>query len=238
VAIEEAQNDEFKLPKADEVEGESSSEVKDINSLTNCFGLEKLRKMFPNDNIRTGKQKQSYDPKKSSWRALRSAFIQAVKKVGSLMYPADPGKLIRDGFGVLMKQEDIYSQSEKAKTEFIKKMYDILPMILKKQKKGTPEYRVARALFQEAIPYNVSKALLNKNDITLSGWGRVQATEDLELLKLGGRLIKANIFHSRYDENVAIEAVKFILSERYCGLISWGQKHIKLDASCYIRRLY
>ena len=76
-----------------------------------------------------------------------------MKKGASLLYPANPS-FVRDTILALLKQEGVHSLSEKVRDEFLGKMHDLLPTILEKQKKGTPEYRFARALLQDLFPYS------------------------------------------------------------------------------------
>ena len=84
---------------------------------------------------------------------------------------------------------------------------------MKNQKKGTPEYRTARALIKRLLPNHTLEDICKAHDITVSGWGKLQADDDLELLEEGARLLARSRTLAHYDDEVAIEAVKFILSE-------------------------
>lgn len=197
-----------------------------VSSLGRFLRISRLRRNVPPVEVRKQGTKQSMRP--DHWKSLVQAVSQVTRRVSLLFCPNDSNTLDQD-VGLILAGGSNEIERQKALVECVYDFYT-------SSKKASIERRALCAVLATAMEtrqavVRVSRGTSAPMSNVMSSACFDRAKQDATSMKEGRALVKKTIRRTRFNHDLVEEALKFLLSEDFINVLSWGVKNVKLSAN-------
>lgn len=177
----------------------------------------------------TSEQLQSKDAKR--YMKMISLLSESCKKAIETLCPGEAfHDVVYDISQKLVEDKIFESKKNESNSKSFNKLSSTLISCLEASPHASIQKRTLSAVAVKGFS-DVDKIRIDDMHPNLKlskhGKGRIRSYNDYNALSTGKVLEKTSITHCRMDNNVLQDAVKFILSDDYCAVTSWGTRMIR-----------